>query len=520
MLASIPAEIIAVAIAVMVFQYFVFWRSRNAAKKATAAMSVSMRSVRELTDAIETTGKAPDSLQVSVPLVASVFRRATLSKQPLSLQDAGDVADFFFEEQLLAARSGITWLPLLGLLATFLGMGVALASSADAQGQLNQALSAPQASIEGSGGALTGNFEADADSLRRQIRGEMQQSTEGLRQFVAQQQLSLGGMGAAVSASIVGIFLSLLLQYRSKDLDHMRRALVESIVKLSELTATTALRYREGVDDLSTDELLRALIVEVRQFAHQNQGGLEVAQKSADALRELLQSTTQFAQEVHTLAGQARQTDSNAAALVTAATEALNALAPTAAVAKDMLLQLKRPIADLQESIEDSIKRAEEMAKAADQATTNFGSATERSNQATNRLEETVADIKTSRDLFRETSGEVTGRVGTLIEDHQRINEPVTAELRSTKQSVDAVNAALGKLDKRMGVIDNKMATSANLDAQAAQWRNRLILGIAVTALIAWAVGRYRILATPDSAAVNGSADAPAERNAAPDAGR
>ena len=520
MLASIPPEIIAVAIAVMLFQYMVFRRSRNAAKKATAAMSASMVSVRELTEAIDTTGAAPDSLQFSAPLVEIVLRRATLSKQPLSLQDAGEVADFFFEEQLLAARSGITWLPLLGLLATFLGMGVALASSADAQGQLNKALSAPQASIEGSGGALTGNFEADADSLRKQIRGEMQQSTEGLRQFVAQQQLSLGGMGAAVSASIVGIFLSLLLQYRSKDLEHMRGTLVLSIVRLSQSTATTTHRHREGVDNLSTDELLRALIVEVRQFAHQNKGGLEVAQKSADAMKELLQSTNQFAIEVHLLAAQARQTDSNAATLVTAATEALNALAPTAAVAKDMLLHLKRPIAELQESIEDSIKRAEEMANAAGQATKNFESATERSNQATNRLEETVTDIKTSRDLFRETSGEVTGRVGTLIEGHQRINEPVTAELRSTKQSVDAVTAALGKLDKRIGVIDTKMATSANLDAQAAQWRNRLILGIAVTALIAWAVGRYLVLAAPAPEASSGSADAPAERNAAPDAGR
>ena len=472
----------------LILAFFIGWQvilylgSRNAASRAQSQMGKSISEASDAVSAIGATGSLPQATGQESEIIKTTVRSAMIKKTSLAVADATESVDFYFGEDLQLARIGVSRLPIMGLLATFFGMGFALWSSASAQGELNRTLSAdgaPAAQVAGSGDAPAAaeNFEADIGELRQQLKADMDHSTEGLRKFVGQQQKSLAGMGLAVAASIFGILFSLLLQRSLRHVEAARRRLVDGLIKLSEGIAVVSQRRGDDVENLSSDQLLKELIVELREFTSRAESTDTAANLAADHATRMLAEVSTMVADVRLLAAQSRATDDSAAKLLTSASQAVTALAPTAEAASTALRIVGKNVSDLQETIQAQVQELSKTTSLASDSVSQIESATSQTVAATNSLKQTVAEIQNTRDQFESRSTEVTGRVGRLIDDHKTINSPVANELRQ-------VAGAMQKVETRMRQIEGIAA-----DSQITL--PKVIGAVVAAAAIAWAVGAY-----------------------------
>lgn len=122
----------------------------------------------------------------------------------------GEEHDYFYHVvgyRFARARTVASSLMIVGLLGTFIGMGIALSKSSDAMVALQQQLGESSASAE----AVAAEGRTDIEELRDELNREMQSATGALGSYVSEQRLAVQGMAVGVTSSIAGIFFALLL---------------------------------------------------------------------------------------------------------------------------------------------------------------------------------------------------------------------------------------------------------------------------------------------------------------------
>jgi archaellum component FlaC len=457
MSSAVSWELIVIIVAFTVSQLWVAWQAWGASTRVETELRDAIAESRDFLQVVDATRQLPSTPPVQ-RAVLSVFRLSWFRKSPISIEEASDTVDFYLGANMQSARSAVTTLPILGLLATFLGMGIALWSSASAQGELSRTLSstdAPVAQTAPAPAAAPSNFETDIGTLRAQLKQEMDHSTEGLRKFVEQQQRSLAGMGIAVTASILGILLSLLIQHRIRRFESTRLALVDVAAQLSVAVASIAQTKSADIENLSSDELLKRLIAQLEQFMLRVDSTEKAASITADSSGQMLLQVNRLVSEVATLASQSRATDAAAREMLDSASRAVVALTPTAEAARRILDDLGDNVTELQEHISQQVGLLHQSFRTAKDSVAQIESATSQTVGATNDLRATVSEFREVRSTFETKSTDVTGRVDKLIDNHRNINDPIATRMTE-------VTAQMQKVERRMGSIE-KIANDSNL---------------------------------------------------------
>lgn len=475
---AVSWELVVVIIIFTVSQLWVAWSAWKAAANVDAEMRATMAASREKFDEVLNTrseGRPPER-----PIVLSITRLSLLRRSPLSINETSESVDFYVGGEMQAARSAVTTLPILGLLATFLGMGIALWSSASAQGELSRTLSstdAPVAQTAPAPAAAPTNFETDIGTLRMQLKQEMDHSTEGLRKFVEQQQRSLAGMGIAVTASIVGILLSLLLQRRIRELENTRLSLIDNLFGLSGAVASVAQAKSADVEEMTSDALLKRLVVQLDQFMVRVDSTEKAASLTAETSSQMLSQVSRLVSEVSALANQSTATDSSAREMLDSASRAVTALTPVAAAATQILEGLGQNVTELQDHISEQVGFLQTSSRTANASVAQIESATNLTVTATNDLRSTIAELREVRSTFETKSTDVTGRVDKLIDNHRVINEPIATRME--------------KVAVQMQQVDNRMRRIESIADDSKLSPAKVIAAIVIVAAIAWGIGNF-----------------------------
>ena len=163
---------------------------------------------------------------------------------PLRLDEFEETLQSTVGDSLVKAEGIARTLPMLGLLGTFIGMMFALLASSSAQStvadQLAQGGSMGEAELFNDPDASVGEeseleFALRADRVRDALRGQVDDATEALSEYVTRQQTAIRAMGFGVSTSIIGLFFSLVLvpfiRLGRNDVKYLRAHLEDASLK-------------------------------------------------------------------------------------------------------------------------------------------------------------------------------------------------------------------------------------------------------------------------------------------------
>jgi len=243
---------------------------------------VAFRKLRALRFSI-----ASEVLGMSAPSRRQSLLGERLSARNRLFQRAADHSEIeaivrnLFLGQQRRMQAWIASVPLIGLLGTFSGMGIALFGSAGAHDSLQRDFastveeqttqhSAPHVSESGdlfspSGGidSFRLNYESQAAELRLELNAKMNKSLGALQNYVGAQRTSMSGMATGVVSSIVGLVLFILLRIGSVSVTSRMSELVSLGVKFQSDYPTNP---EHSVEEASIEKLSQSLALLVNEL--------------------------------------------------------------------------------------------------------------------------------------------------------------------------------------------------------------------------------------------------------------
>lgn len=204
-------------------------------------------------------GESPDdALSKFSPQMARLWNLGSLH---LPLVPASEI--MLLGESTLAPSIGLlrrrcASLPMIALVGTFLGIGLALGLTAQAQRELSTLLQSQTNGVAVSAGQADQlSAEEFAVQTRSALSTQLSASMNGLGTYVEGQRVSLSGMALAVSSTILGVLLSLFLGRVRSGMESSRRELLLALLDM--------LIYFAQHDELQDDAPTRATLIEAAQ---------------------------------------------------------------------------------------------------------------------------------------------------------------------------------------------------------------------------------------------------------------